>query len=255
VLLPQGNYAARIADDPRSGAKLVWNFFFSDGRIEGDHLLPPPKELTTDADGRLRLISYRGFDDQVVEVAEADQLAPLEQLLGYVEIPEEDTQLSRLHSESGFEAFLVRGEHRDYRLSGTIHVESEGKFGLVMHLREDGDGYYLSIDPDKGVSQIRYWAARDGGTLDSAFEYEQLQASYQIPTTGPIPFSLISFGNSIELSLHGRIALTLADDRRDRGRVGFYLESSRLRVSDLRLETLAGSADEPAPSDPDSPGH
>lgn len=236
VLLPQGNYAARIAPAPEHGCLLVWNFFFSHGHIAGDHLLPPPKEIETDEDGRLRLVSFRGFDEQVVDTVGPDALTPLEQLLGYVEVPDEDMQLSRLRSDSGFEAFLVRGDHCDYRLSGTIQVEADGKFGLVMHLQEGGDGYYISLDPEKGVTQIRYWAARDGGTLDEAFEYEQLQASYQIPRSGPIPFSLISFGSYIELSLHGRIALTLADDRLDRGRVGFYLESSRLRVTDLRLE-------------------
>jgi beta-fructofuranosidase len=238
VLLPQGNYAARISEDPRTGTKLVWNFFFSHGHIQGDHLLPPPKELGTDADGRLRLTSFQGFDARVTEVLEEEALTPMEQLLGYVEVPEEDMQLARLRSDSGFEAFLIKGDHGDYRLSGTIHVEAEGKFGLVMHLQDEGDGYYISIDPEKGVSQIRYWAAKAGGTLDSAFEYEQLQASYQIPSSGPIPFMLISFGHYIELSLNGRIALTLADDRRERGRVGFYLESSCLRVADLKLECM-----------------
>jgi beta-fructofuranosidase len=244
VLMPQGNYAARVATGP-DGTILVWNFFFSHGHIHGDHLLPPPKELTTDSAGRLRLVSFRGFDEHVIGVLEADALTPLEQLLGYVEVPPEDMQLSRLRSDTGFEAFLIRNEHADYRLTGTIHTESDGKFGLVMHLQPDGDGYYISIDPEKGVTQIRYWAARDGGTLDEAFEYEQLQASYQIPRPGPIPFSLIAYGNYIELSLYDRIALTLADDRLDRGRVGFYLESSRLSLTDLRLEELRSAATDP----------
>lgn len=243
VLLPQGNYAARVSSGP-DGNLLVWNFFFSQGDIRGDRLLPPPKRLVVDDTGRLRLKSFSGFDDRVTASLEPNALTPLDQLLGYTDVPEEAMQLSHLQSDSGFEAFLVRDRHRDYRLSGTIHVESAGKFGFVMHLQEDGDGYYISIDPEKGITQIRYWAARDGGHVDEAFRYEQLQASHQIPKKGPIPFTLVSFGTYIELSLYDGIVLTLADDRVEEGRVGFYLESSRLRVTDLRLDQL-----ESAPTD------
>jgi beta-fructofuranosidase len=239
VLLPQGNYAARVASDPRDEGLLVWNFFYTHGDISGYRLLPPPKQLGVREDGRLQLTSFAGFDDRVERRLGASDLTPLDQLLGYTEASDEDRQLSRLSSESGFEAFLIRGRHRDYRVSGTMHSESDGKFGLVMHLQEGGDGYYISIDPLKGVTQIRYWAVNGAGALDVAFQYDQIQASHQIPQAGPIPFSLISFGNYIELSLYGQISLTLADDRLDEGRIGFYVESSTLRVSDLTLETLA----------------
>lgn len=253
VLLPQGNYAARIATDPRDGSLLVWNFYtYPDGELAGDRLLPPPKQVEVDETGRLALKSFSGFDTRVAAVADESQLTPLEPLFGYADVSEEDLRPPRIASESGFEAFLVRGTHADYRLSGVIEPESDGKFGFVMHLQEDGDGYYISIDPLKGVTQIRYWGVNDAGWFDKAFRYHQLQVVNQIPQEGPIPFCLISYGTYIELSLYGRVALTLVDGRSREGRVGFYLESCHLRVADLHLETLkVDAADELRPVVPD----
>lgn len=239
VLMPQGNYAARVLRDPESGRLLVWNFFFKGAETHREHLLPPPKELVAEEDGRLHLRSYRGFDDRVTEVTAGEAATPVDTLYANpgAEILR-DGSSTVVDAQSGFEAFLLRRDHRDFRLSGTMALESNGKFGLVTHLDEEGNGYYISLDPFKGITQIRWWAANPTGGIEEAFTYDQLQSSNQIPRPGPIPFSLISYGTYIELSLHGNIVLTLADERRHEGRVGFYVESSRLRVSDLVLETL-----------------
>jgi beta-fructofuranosidase len=118
------------------------------------------------------------------------------------------------------------------------HEWTSGKFGIVMHARREGDGYYLSIDLAKGTAQIRYWGTNDDGDFEAAFLYDQLQVANFVPREGAVPFSLISYGSYIELSLYGYVVLTLADDRHGSGRVGFYVESSELRISDLKLEIL-----------------
>ena len=56
VLLPQGNYAARIVQD--GPHLLVYNFFYAFGKIDALRVLPPPKQLTTNAEGMLQLQSY-----------------------------------------------------------------------------------------------------------------------------------------------------------------------------------------------------
>ena len=239
VLLPQGNYAARVWYLEATDTWIVWNFFFRGATVLGEHLLPPPKEIAVTESGQLRLRSYRLFDRTVTASRKGPELMPLEPLFGQPGATCEDgPQGCVLEAPSGFEAFLLPGVHRDYRLSGTIHPGGDGKIGLVMHLSEDSDGYYLSYDPFKGVTQIRYWAHNPDGGIEDAFEYRQLQASYHVPQEGPIPFSLISYGTYLELSLYGYVVLTLADERRREGRTGFYAESSRMRVSNLLLETL-----------------
>lgn len=239
VLLPQGNYAARVWYHKATDTWVVWNFYFRDGTIRGEHLLPPPKELVVADTGLLRLRSYRLFDWQVTSTASGEGLTPLEPLFGRPDaVCDDDAAGCLLDAPSGFEAFLVPGLHHDYRLSGTITLEGDGKLGLVMRLSEEGDGYYISLDPFKGLSQIRYWAQNPGGGIEEAFHYKPLQASYQVPRAGSIPFTLIAYGSYIELSLYGYVVLTLSDERRHLGRVGFYAESSRFRVADLVLETL-----------------
>lgn len=238
VLMPQGNYAARICHGPDRDLVLVWSFFFKDGDVRGDHLLPPPKEIAVE-EGRLRLRSYRGFDGAVTGEIDPRDFMPFEPLLGNPNLhTEDDGEKCRIASESGFEAFLLRGTHREFRLSGTIHLENDGKLGLVMHIDQEGDGYFISIDPIKAIAQIRYWASHPGGTVEEAVDYRQLQASFHVAQPGPIPFLLISYGTYIELSLHGDVILTLADERRREGRVGFYVESAQLRLTDLKLEKL-----------------
>ena len=51
VLMPQGNYAARICWD--EDRYLVWNFFYKGLTTGGDHLMAPPKELSVDTKGEL----------------------------------------------------------------------------------------------------------------------------------------------------------------------------------------------------------
>ncbi len=239
VLLPQGNYAARVCHDPQRDETLVWTFFYMGGNIRGDHLLPPPKTVVTTPSGALQLGTFGGFDDKVTAVRGADQIAPLESLLDNPVASCEQTPTGcRASSPSGFDAFLLRGEYRDYRLSGVLELETSGKFGIVMHARGEGDGYYLSIDVAKGIAQIRFWGTNDDGDFEAAFLYDQLQVANFVPREGPVPFSLISYGSYIELSLYGYVVLTLADDRHGSGRVGFYVESSELLISDLKLAIL-----------------
>jgi beta-fructofuranosidase len=246
VLLPQGNYAARVLLDEERGLILVWTFFFIGGDIKGDHLLPPPKELRVTMSGALRLVSYRGFDAKVTEVLGPREITPLSSLFDNPDaICNEENGHCLATSHSGLEVFVLQGEHRDYRLSGTLVVERSGKFGLVVHADDEGNAYYLSLDLKKGIAQIRYWATNPQGSFEDAFHYDQLQTANFVPRPGPVAFQLISYGDYIELSLYGDVRLTLADGRLGSGRVGFYVESTELRVGDLVLETLQAPPDRP----------
>ena len=241
VLLPRGNYAGRVCFD--GDTVLLWNFFIRGERSAGQHLLPPPKEIVSE-NGRLQLKSYAGFDKTLKGEVPLEEVGPLEPLFQ----PDRQSQLTgeRLYfgCSSGFELFLLRGEFDDYRLSGKLELDGEGKCGLVMHTKGD-DGYYISLDLIKGLAQIRYWAGNPDGDFESAFTYQELQSAYYTPGEGPFDFALISFGSYIELSIGGYVRLTLADDSRMSGRVGFYTESAFTEVTDLKLELLNCAKDTP----------
>jgi beta-fructofuranosidase len=124
-------------------------------------------------------------------------------------------------------------------LTGELLYEGDGKCGMVLHLDEDGDGYYISLDLLKGIVQIRAWGHKRGQEAEKvseeAFYYEQLQAAHYTPADGVYPFQLLAYEQYVEFSFHGRILLTLADDTFRSGRVGFYVEGGRMQVGNLEL--------------------
>jgi beta-fructofuranosidase len=248
VLLPQGNYAARVS---REGDQiLIWNFFFKGLTTRGYHLMAPPKELVLDENGALRLRSFCGFDKLTTETLTASELTPLQALFsnprGATSYPGTSC---RFGTVSGFEAFLLQGSYRDFKLTGVLHVESHGKCGFVLRLDEDGDGYYLSLDLTKGLMQMRAWSHKEGGGIEEAFHYRQLQAVFHGATAPPYRFSLLAYEQYLEFSLNGYVVLTLADDHFEEGRVGMYVESATIRVDELQLEVYESPSADGYPYD------
>ena len=239
VLLPTGNYAARVCDE--GDYLTLWNFFYIDSRIKGTgNMLPPPKELIVGDDGQLRLRSYRGFDKMVTCEHDVDRLAPLRVLSDNPAARHSKRDLSSWFGcDTAFEIFLLQGTFRNFRLRGTLQMKGGGKCGIVLRLDDNSDGYFISLELIKGLAQIRAWGNNPGGSIEEAFIYRPLQANY-FATGGlrPHRFELIAFGDYIELSIDDRVQLSLADDTYRQGAVGFYAESAFLRVDDMTLEEL-----------------
>ena len=241
VLLPQGNYAARICRD--NGRYLVWNFFYKGLKIDGMHLMAPPKELVADDEGRLRLKRFSGFRELISSTRDAEQLLPLAPVLDNPSASAEATSgLCHMDCESGMEMFLLQGEYDDFLLSGDIYIEGKGKCGLVLRVNEQGDGYFLSLDLYKGMAQLRAWGHNPEGGHEGAFHYQQLQGSNFLPTPEPHRFSLLAYGQYLELCLNDYVILSLADDQFTRGRIGFYAEGAKLRVENLTLSAYGTPA-------------
>jgi len=248
VLMPQGNYAARVSQS--EDTILLWNFFFKGLTTKGEHLMAPPKELVVDELGELRLISFSGFRQLVTKSYSMSDLVPLETIFNNpTKASEIDAESLRLENKSGFEAFLLAGEYQDFILTGKLCLEGNGKCGLVLRLNDEGDGYYLSLDLFKGIAQIRAWGHRNDGITEEAFNYEQLQAAHYIPSGEMHTFQLIAYEQYFEFSLDGYILLTLADDRYQSGRLGFYVESTRMRVDNLELHVCEQPATQSYPED------
>lgn len=239
VLLPQGNYAARIAQDMDKW--LVWNFFFKGLSTQGDHLLAPPKELVTDQKGELRLQSFSGFRDLVQETKQVEALMPLQNLY---QNPRASSQfengICRLDCISGLELFLLNGQYRDFILNGHLALEGDGKCGLALRLNEAGDGYYISLDLFKGIVQMRAWGHNETGGIEESFFYDQLQAVHYVPSGNRHDFSLLAYKQYLEFSLDGYVMLTLADDTFTEGQVGFYVESTQVSVDKLEMSVCGG---------------
>ncbi len=242
VLLPRGNYAARVCHHP--GGLLLYNFFSKTevhyGREISKKVLPPPKKLVTDETGRLRLMTYWGFDAFVTEDCDVPNPAGLERLFSNPLGEATGTaQEMHLHCPSGYEAFLMPSDFESVRLRATIGLEGSGKCGVVLRVDEEGNGYYLSLDLFKGVAQIRAWGANSHPDSEHAFKYEQLQAGYFVSRDeGPWQLEVLAHGMYLEVSINGYVTLSLVDDTFCEGRIGFYTESAKIELDGMTVERL-----------------
>jgi beta-fructofuranosidase len=306
VLLPQGNYAARTCVYPLTAqevgsdgqiygtaatsgdvcdgdnaARLVFNFYFTGAdpaaskRGEARNLMPPPKRLLVHPDGRLMLKSFDGFDRVIRRSLSAADLAPLRPIAGNPDSSVGSNELDCwFGSEAGFETFLLQGTHRDFRLRGRLNLQGRGKCGLVFRLDEDStSGYYLSLDLQKGLAQLRAWKnnqiqrpesepdaplppmsasdelalghSLDDGLGEHAFNFRSIQsASFLTNRNGPWDIQLLVYGRYIEFSVDDYVRLTLVDDTFRDGKLGFYAETAQLRIEDLQVDHFHPPHDE-----------
>ncbi len=243
VLLAKGNYAARVCRV--KDRVFLFNFFqrreIAYGRETIARLLPPPKELVSDTMGRLLLKSFDGFDRLAYNPFRVTNAAEFTALFGnpWAMLNGDDENIL-LQCPSGFEAFLIPGEHQDFRLVAKIQLESPGKCGLVLRVSEEGDGYFLSLDLSQGYAQLRRWGANINPEFEHAFRYETLQSGNFL-TKGArqeISIKIITHGPYIEFSIDDQITLSVVDDSYACGRVGFYTESAQMRLRDVLMEWL-----------------
>ncbi|TWT93850.1 glycoside hydrolase family protein [Stieleria varia] len=239
VLLAAGNYAGRICKDDQG--YLLWNFYTanSDDRIT-QNLMPPPKRLYRLPNGYLRVKTFEGFDNRVLHELSTKRMCTLKKSRDgdFCLVGEEQLTLA---SESGFQAFLFDDDVDCFRLSAKLDIEGLGKCGLVFRVnRETHDGYYLSLDLTKGVAQLRAWGTGPEESGESMMQFRSLQqAFWDNPDRGVASFKLIALGSYLELSIDGRVILSLADQTFQRGAVGVYVESTVLTISNAKLERLS----------------
>ncbi|MGV2975142.1 glycosyl hydrolase [Roseibium alexandrii] len=243
VLMPSGNYAGRICKN--GGDLLLFNFFSKTevvyGRESVKKLLPPPKELVTDAAGRLKAKSFSGFNDLVTrsESVTASYQCKMLYANPHATVVDREDGL-HLSCKSGYEAFLMPGLHQDFRLRAELTLEGVGKTGLVLRVSEEGDGYYLSLDLVNGIAQMRAWGANPTPEFEHAFRYAPLQeAHFRGNAHGPWQVEVVAHGMYIEFSVDGYVVLSLVDDSFAEGGVGFYTESAAVCLSHLTIETLS----------------
>jgi len=150
VLLPQGNYAARTVQDGEH--LLIYHFFYAYGKINALRVLPPPKELVTNSEGRLLLKSYYRWQQMVTKTYTQAEFGTVKQLLGN---PTASGTLAAekwtCGSRSGYEIFCFEKPSGSFIWEGVLIVEGIGKFGIVSDIDESGNGYFISFDILNGV--------------------------------------------------------------------------------------------------------
>jgi beta-fructofuranosidase len=238
VLLPQGNYAARVV---RDGAHtLIYNFYYVGNNVNTLRVLPPPKELSVDRKGRLLLKSFYRWNEKVIEEIYQNEFQPPKLL--FSNPTASFTQYEgywQMKCRSGHELFCISKPSPCFIWDGLLSLEGMGKCGLVTDCDEDGNGYFISFDFVYGLIQIRGWGFNEADNHNN-FIFETLQTNnFNPPKDHIIRFRLIRFGNYIELSVDGVVKLTLMDYRYNGPFIGVYSSSSVLSLTNSKLCSLS----------------
>jgi len=250
VLMPQGNYAARIIQD--NGHVLLYNFYFLNREINFKRVLPPPKELDVDQEGRLYLKTFYGWNENILQTFQqiefADVIPVLKNGTGNMEITDEKWTFSSI---SGYEIFAFQKPGGSFIWEGTLHLEGMGKSGFVLNIDDNGNGYFISMDFVNGYVQIRRWGFNPDDFLNN-FKFDNLQTGLFKPSSDrKVHFRLITYGYYIELSIDGRVILTLVDYQFEGEMIGLYSASSIISMSDSQIHLLAEPETEYAVKDSD----
>ncbi|GAA4453689.1 glycosyhydrolase [Novipirellula rosea] len=241
VLLAQGNYAGRVCRDDHGW--LLWNFYsmnLTDRTAE--NLMPPPKRLVRSDSGLLRAVTFEGIDDYLRESIDCRCIHSLIEDVGpQIQVCRVGGGHLDLACESGFQAFVFDGTLDCFRFQAKLEMQGLGKCGIVFRLDpETRDGYYLSLDILKGVAQLRAWGTGADGSGEHMMTFRSLQTGFWYSKSrSEASIQLLAFGSYLELSVDGRVVLSLADQTFDTGQLGIYLEAAEVRVSEVELDRLA----------------
>jgi len=242
VLLPSGNYAARITHD---GSRVLLYSFFIDGQdVEtGTRSLPPPKELRRRKDGKLELVSYYRWPEKILasQPLPADGFRPrLGNGAAGLEVSGESLSFK---SRSGFEIFTLPLEAPAWIWEGVWQVRQQGRCGLVFGLDDQLSGYFIFLDSERGALRILAWGARPERVFQN-YTYTRLQTGEFTPVGDRRhAFRLIRWKSYIELSVDGVVRLALVDARFSGKNLGVFVESAELALSGQVFHTLEGRPD------------
>lgn len=240
VLLAQGNYAGRMCRDDNGW--LLWNFYSMNSKDRTtENLMPPPKRLIRLSNGMLRAATFEGIDRYVGEDLPPENIAPLIDFDGSTKLKcQANGRSIHLECDSQFQGFTFPYDLPNFRFRARLKMDGFGKCGFLFRLApETRDGYYLSMDLLKEIAQLRAWGTGEEGSGEHMMQFESLQSGFWYSKDrNSAEVQLIAFGSYIELSVNGRVILSLADQTFSEGCLGFYLETADVFLEDVHIHRL-----------------
>ncbi|CAN5675417.1 glycosyhydrolase [soil metagenome] len=243
VILPQGNYAARIVQDGKH--LLVYNFFYAYGKIDALRVLPPPKELDTDKSGKLVMKSYYRWKQMAKKTIVQEEFGDVTGLL-FNPTATCALEPGKWHcgARSGYEIFCFQKPATGFIWEGLLTVEGIGKMGLVCDIDKEGNGYFISFDVFTGDVKIRAWGFNPLNTRQN-FIFNDIQTGFfETTVERSFHFSLIRYGSYIELSINGIVKLTLMDYTYSGAGIGLYSASSMVSLQHSTISLLPDPKEE-----------
>jgi beta-fructofuranosidase len=230
-LLPGNHCVFRFVE--WQGATLLYCWFSCQAdwprRNPGYRALFPPKEVQVQPDGTLRLGSFRGW--RATWRGPAETLAPAawtahsEGPATWQATPERLTA-----SVVGQLLGAATATATDFVYRQTVCFDEGRALGLLFRASPNlEDGYWLRLDYARQNVELHYLTAMDS----SLRRYVRRQPSLKqecraaLPLGRPLQLQLIASHEYVELTIDGRVVLSVATWARPEGRLGVFLENGR----------------------------
>ena len=218
---------------------LVFNFYYTQGRVDLLRVLPPPKQLDTDEKGRLLLKSFYRWEQMITATILQKDTTELKSLYSNPTANysiEEDKWICS--SRSGYEIFCFEKPSNSFIWEGKLNIEGMGKFGLVSDMDDEGNGYYIIFDVSHGLVHIRAWGYNPANERQN-FIFNEIQSNtFTKKEYSSFYFKLIRYGNYIELSIDDVVKLTLMDFTYNGKNIGLYSASSIISLQDSMVKIM-----------------
>ncbi|MCD8534200.1 MAG: glycosyl hydrolase family 32 [Verrucomicrobia bacterium] len=242
VLLPQGNYAARVMRD--GDRFLLFCFYVSGDEVENAHrYLPPPKELAVDTHGKLILRTYYAWPNKVLR---SIPLSSINEPIAILRNPSAEFAWRnplrmRLSSHSGYEVFLFSKPSSSYLWNGSLRITGLGKCGFVIDSDADGNAIYISLDVVIGLAQIRLWGVNPQD-IHRDYIFKNIQTNNFRPNPElQYTFGIIRYGSYIEFVVDDVVILSLVNASYQGPFFGVYCESAEVEISESEILVLDDS--------------
>jgi beta-fructofuranosidase len=242
VLFPKGNYATRVTYD--GDTMLLYSFFILGRDVTGTRVLPPPTQVGSSGGGRLFLTTYYRWDTLVTGRVDLRGLGDPSPILAN---PTAHWSwladgAMRMGSVSGYEFFLWKAPVPQFRWKLEVGIERVGKLGLIVNADETGQGNFLVLDAINGYAQIRSWS-EDTTDVFQDYRFQNLQANH-FHVELPMRIEFLVYGDYLELSISGRIVLSLMNSDHRGDRFGVFSSSAEFVVSGSTMDLLEAPATE-----------
>lgn len=211
--------------------------------------LPPPKVADVDSEGALILRPFKKWDP----VAKAK-----EKILDAVAIKSNvsfqtgkwNKEGGNFHGEmqSGFGAFLLKGNDGSLILTAKINSYDAKEFGFIIRSGDDADeATYVSLTPALRRVQL-YTLAPYYKTPSAGVTYRWRgrivvqEAVSPFDWTSTPELRVLAYGPYLEVSVNDRVLISAITMKRNFGKYGFFIEDGSVDIRSIAVRPLRYSA-------------
>lgn len=240
--LPPDNAVMRFCEWKGRILAYTWYRCKPDWPFRGPalHAILPPKEVTVGPDGRLRCSSFEGW--RARHAGPALPLPPGAWRPPAIQAGTWNAREDRLVVRAeGLGLSAASVEAADFSFELNACCESGRALGLLFRADDELEsGLWIRLDFERRRVELHRLQPMETGLRRYVRMQPSLKQQWDFPLERgrPMRLRLLASREYIELSLDGRVCLSLLDYARTRGRLGLFVEDASGWFNDMQLQAI-----------------